>query len=479
MQTEPPAVGAEREDRIRERVEREGKETMKALHRGLFLVPLIAAVVCTPAMAQSWKWDFGVFGGYSTYTSSLDEDDTGLQDEDPGAEVHWKPGWILGSQLGFWFGPKFGLRINGRYADRPLEGSDIGGNVWVTSTNLWTATADLMFRLKAPAEEFTKMEMLPYLALGLGAKWHNGSLDEFTCTDQTNSYNCSPFTTGGGVNQRGFAFGEENTIAGLIGLGADWRLGRSVVLRTEINDVIFKPQFHTATIPTVNVTQWAVSEDNVGDLTHELGFTVGLHFLFGVASPPVVAVVPPPPPPAAPPPPPPAAVSRDAITVCVVDPTAPGGLRMQSAFVVASRDTVIVVGGSDRPFRSSLGNVMVASNANWYVQGQPLTMTIGTSKVEFATYGTPRVVEGADLAFVGTVNGYPVYADKDDVADVIDEIGELNRAKAGTDLGQILEENRELRDELDDLKVLYVPMNAAGCVFQAVQRQEEVKKGGK
>jgi hypothetical protein len=433
-------------------------------------------------MAQSWKWDLGVNLGWSMYTSSLDEDDTGLPDEAPSAEVSWDDGLIYGAQLTYWIKPKLGLRLNGRYADRPLVGSEIEDSEFITSTNMWGATADLLFRFKAPADEYTGMEFLPYLALGVGAKWHNGSYDDFTCTDpEPQSYNCSPFVTGGppgAAIRRGFAFGEENAVAGLIGLGADWRLARTIALRTEINDQIFKPQFHRApVIPATGATLWAVGEENVAQLTHELGFQVGLHFLFGLAEVPVVAVVPPPAPP--PPPPPAPTVRRESISVCVIDPTAPGGIRMQTATLIEGRDTVIVVGGADRPFRESVGTVMVATNADWYVQGQPLTMKVGTRNVEFTTYGSPRMVEAADLAFVGTVNGYPVYADRDDVADVIDEINELNRARAGTDLGKILEENRELNDELDDLKVLYVPMNATGCVFQAVQRQEEVRKGGK
>lgn len=467
-------------------VEREGKENMRALHRGLLIVPLFAAFATAPAMAQSWKWDWGVNLGWSRYTASLDEEDTGLPDEAGGAEVHWDEGLIYGTQLTFWLRPKLGLRFNGRYSDRALEGSDIDQGNFVTSTNMWGATADLMFRFKAPAPEFTKFEMLPYLALGLGAKWHNGSEDNFTCNDGSNSFNCSPFVTGlprpgtapRAGQPRGWAFGEENAIAGLIGLGADWRLARSLALRTEINDQLFVPEFHRASaIPATGTATWNVSEDNDGGLTHELGAQIGLHFLFGVADVPVVAVAPPPPPPAAPPPAP--EVRRESLTVCVIDPTAPGGIRMQTATLIEGRDTVISVGGTDRPFRESVGTVMVAQNANWYVQGQPLTMTVGKNRVEFTTYGSSRIVEASDLAFLGTVNGYPVYGDRDDVKDVIDELAELNRARAGTDLGQILEENRELRDELDDLKVLYVPMAATGCVFQAVQRQEEVRKGGK
>jgi len=91
---------------------------------------------------------------------------------------------------------------------------------------------------------------------------------------------------------------------------------------------------------------------------------------------------------------------------------------------------------------------------------------------------TPRVVEATDLAYLGMVNGYPVYADKDDVADVIDELNDLNKAQQGRDLGEILNQQKDLREALNDVKVLYVPMTAIGCTFQAVQRQEEVRKGG-
>lgn len=452
---------------------------MKALHKGLLLVPLFAAVVAAPAAAQSWKWDWGVNVGWSHYTNSLGPDETGLDSDQTGSTVHFDNGSMFGTQLGFWFSPKFGLRLNGRYADRDMEAKDFPNDV-ISSVNLWGATADLMFRFKAPQPEFTKMEMLPYLALGVGAKWHNPGGDNFTCVESGSggeSFSCVPFTTS---FNKGWALGEQNAVAFLLGLGADWRLSRRMALRTELSDQIFKPQIESATVPTPSTsTTWTVGTENMAKLTHELGVQVGLHFLFGLAAPPVVAVAPPPPPPPAAPPPAPPEVRRESINVCVVDPTAPGGIRMQAATLVEGKDTVISVGGTDRPFRESVGNVMVATNADWYVAGQPLTMTVGKSKVEFATYGTPRVVEANDLAFLGTVNGYPVYADRDDVNDVLDELNDLNKAQAGRDLGEILNQQKDLREALSDVKVLYVPMNATGCVFQAVQRQEEVRKGGR
>jgi hypothetical protein len=454
---------------------------MKALHKGLFLVPLFAAVAAAPAAAQTWKWDWGVNAGYATFTNSLGEEQTGLADDVGSSHARFRPNWLVGSQLGFWFNPKIGLRLNGRYADTPLTGTDMHSN-FATSVNLWAATADLMFRFKAPAPEFTKMEMLPYLALGAGAKWHNPGFDNFTCNDPTNSssFSCVPFVTGLPSKPKGFALGEQNAVAFLAGLGADWRMSRRIALRTEVSDLLYKPQIEAATIPAAGATTWTLpTGDNVAKLTHELGAQIGLQFLFGVAAAPVVAVAPPPPPPPpATPPPAPPEVRRENLSVCVVDPTAPGGIRMQSATLVEGRDTVISVGGSDRPFRESVGNVMVASNADWYVQGQPLTMTVGKNKVAYLTYGTPRVVTASDVAYLGTINGYPVYADQDDVKDVISELNDMNKAQAGTDLGQILDKQKDLREALDKVKVLYVPTNATGCVFQAVQRQEEVRKGG-
>lgn len=453
---------------------------MKALHKGLFLVPLFAAVAAAPAAAQSWKWDWGVNAGYSTFTNSLGEKETGLNGDVGSSHVKFKAGWLVGSQLGVWFNPKLGLRLNGRYSDRPLTGNDMDTD-FATSVNLWGATADLMFRFKAPAPEFTKMEMLPYLALGAGAKWHNPGFDNFTCNDPSDgsSFNCVPFVTGIPNTRQGWAIGEQNAVAFLAGLGADWRLARSIALRTEISDMMFKPQIERATIPAAGSTTWTLpTGDNEAKLTHELGLQVGLHFLFGVAAPPVVAVAPPPAPPAPVTPAPAPEVRRENLSVCVVDPTAPGGIRMQSATLVEGRDTVISVNGTDRPFRESVGNVMVATGSDWYVQGQPLTMTVGKNKVAYLTYGTPRMITASDVAYLGTVNGYPVYADQDDVHDVISELNDLNKAQQGRDLGEVLDQQKDLREALDKVKVLYVPMNPTGCVFQAVQRQEEVRKGG-
>ena len=455
--------------------------------RRLALSAALLLLVAGPVSAQRWKWDLGINGGYSWMGDFLDEDDTGLGEDVAGSKLRFHSGGLLGTQIGYWFGPKFGLRANGRYGSRDINGNDIDDFSYVGDVNLWGLTGDLLFRFKAPADEFTKMEMLPYLAIGIGGKWHNPPGDRFTCADaeEDKTWSCAPFTTGIPTRPNTWAIGEQKVLAGLLGLGADWRLSRGIAIRTELSDQIFKPQVHKAAFGAGNVIALTDGDENEADVVHELGVQVGLQFLFGVARAPVVAVVPapvetPPPPPVVtpPPPPPPPAPTRETVTVCVIDPTAPGGIRMESAFVMSNMrsDTMISVNGRDVLIRNAVGNVVTATNADWYVRGAPLTLTVGKEKVEFHTTGTARMVEASDLAFIGTANGLAVYADRDDVKDVIDELNELNRAQRGGDLAKILEEHKDLRQELSKVSTFYVPLQPTGCVFQAVLQQEQVRK---
>jgi hypothetical protein len=202
--------------------------------------------------------------------------------------------------------------------------------------------------------------------------------------------------------------------------------------------------------------------------------------LFGLVAPPAPVAVAPAPPPVVSrptPPPPPPAPREDAIRVCVIDPSGEMGIRtVDATFLPASGDTLITVNGQRVALRSTTGNVMVASNASWFVQGQPLTLRLGRENAGFVTFGTSRVVSADDLAYLGTSNGVPVYADREDVGDVMSELRELRRAQNRTDLKDILDEQGDIRDELKDLKVLYVPLQPTGCVFQPLQRQETVRK---
>lgn len=488
---------------------------MRLFSKVAILGALIVPLATVPASAQNWKWDINVNGGYSWYNKMVDFNrvdvaSLGLTElVGIGRELKFSNRALGGAQLTWWApfgishrgndnnsrGARFGLRANGTYTRTHLRvgnGLDLFTPRIISPTlvelftnernrfNLWGATGDVLIRFitpRAPREDF-KFEALPYLALGLGAKWVKPRND-FSCSDvltNNETFSCSPFAIGFDTTQTLLlAIRDKARVMGLVGLGSDWHVARHWAIRTEVGDRIWKPDLRTLQVvsQTNGTVVLAASTETFGRTVNEIYAQAGISYLFGVARYHRVAVAPAPRPSPPPPPPP---VSREALTVCVIDPTQPGGIRMQAAYLVGGRDTVVVVNGVDQPFSSSLGNVMVASNADWFIRGQPLTvMTGGKSKLEYATYGTTRVIEPTELAFVGTVNGLPVYADRNDVAEFIAELEPMTRS--GRDLGMILSENKTLREEFSHVKVLYVPMNPSGCTFQAVQLQEEVRKG--
>jgi len=313
---------------------------MRLVSRTTLAAALLVAAATAPASAQAWKWDWGINGGYSWLTDMLDAETTGQPDGAPFQTAKFESDWLIGTQLGFWPGRgNLGLRANLRYADRGVTGDNLDGP-WVTHVNLWGATMDLLYRFRTPAEEYTGMEVLPYLALGIGGKWHNPGGDGYMCADaeEAEEWSCAPFTAGQGATARTFALGEQKVLAGLLGLGADWRVSRNVAIRTEISDQIFKPQIYLAErVGTTNNYTLPNGDENVADVVHELGVQVGLNFLFGVPRVETVAVTEPAPPP--PPPAPPAPPAEESVTVCVIDPTVAGGIRTETAVFIPSSVT--------------------------------------------------------------------------------------------------------------------------------------------
>jgi hypothetical protein len=431
-----------------------------------FLVPLVA----DPVDAQNYRADLGVNGGFSWYSKMLDGEDFAGDFE----SAKFKAGPLIGAQAGFWFTPRIGLRANLAYADRPVEvsfedadgGVDIENEEVIGNVNLWSGSGDLLIRFAEPNTDWMGTEFLPYVALGIGGKWINPAGDDAVCLEDADESPCEPFQAGATT----FALDEGSGLMGLIGLGADVRFHPNAAVRLELNDRIYKPDVFVGT---------TIEEDTEGKTVHEIGAQIGLHLLMGLARPEVVSVVPQPLPEPEPPPvyTPPAA-REEAITVCVVDPTSSTGIRTQNAIFLPERgDTMVVVGGQRTLLRNSIGNVMVARNADWYIRGQPLVMTVGNNRVEYLTYQGARHIEADRLSYLGTINGYPVYADRDEVADIIVPITTLRAERPGADLGSLLANRRDLRDRIEDVRFLYVPLEPTGCVFQTVQVMEQVRKG--
>lgn len=444
---------------------------MKRTMWAALAVAVVGLFGARPADAQEhpdYRFDIGAFGGGSWYSAMLDDEHLGEGTDD----VRYKAGWVTGLQATWWATPRIGIRANGAYSERPITGGDEGqqnedGNL-AGDINLWSASGDLMIRLAPEGMWLGNTAHHPYLALGIGGKNTNPAGDiplpnpdeeetgvQFTPTPGLDVYQVSRWT-----------------LMGLAALGTDIRVARNFGLRLEVGD-----RFWDATL--ADVAEYATNPDeDLGKVTHEIYGQLGAHFLMGLVAPEVVAVAPAPPPPPAPAPAPPPEPVEERISVCVIDPGAPNGIRTVNAiYLPETRDTMVEVNGRRVALRNDLPRVMLADDADWFVRGEPLALTLAPDlTLEYTTWQSGRVIAANDLAYLGSVRGLPVYASADDVRDFQADLRELREAERSDDLDDILDERADLRGELEDIEFLYVPLRATGCVFQTVQQVEQVLK---
>ncbi|HSH44618.1 MAG TPA: hypothetical protein VK966_02110 [Longimicrobiales bacterium] len=426
----------------------------------------------TTAEAQEYpdyRFDIGVFGGGSWYSSMLDDEHLG---EDTDA-VRYKAGWVTGAQLTWWAAPRFGIRANGAFTERPLTGGDDGAqdenDNLLSDINLWSVSGDLMLRPTAEPWMWGNVASRPFIALGVGGKNTNPAGDIVVVPgngdDETTGVYFDPTVPTDDGN--GFFQMSEFTLMGLAALGTDMRLGRNFGLRLEVGD-----RFWDATLRSPDEIGTDADED-VGKVTHEIYGQLGAHLLLGLMEPEVVAVAPAPPAPPAPAPEP--EPVEESIMVCVIEED---DVRMVEAIYLPEQgDTLRVVNGTRQPIANTLPRVMMADDADWFVRGEPLQLELAPDlTLEYTTWQSGRVIPADDLAYLGSVRGLPVFAAEDDVEDFRDDLEELRDARMTNDLNDILDERADLRDELEDIEYLYVPLQPTGCVFQTLQQVEQVRK---
>ena len=419
--------------------------------------------------AQSWVFDIGVNGGGVFNTKSLKDGSEISIAED--AEAQFRAGWLMGAQATIWPTARIGIRANLAYTERPFvqeadfraSGDIFDGDVLIDDVNIWAGTGDILFRFTEPAETWEGSEFLPYIALGAGQTWINPAQNA-SATIDGEAEQVATFTSDG----QSLLLAEKSGLTLLAGLGGDLRFSETSFLRLEVGDrILLDPPIYTDPPGT----------DDVGDLTHMIYGQAGLHLAMGLRAPAQVVMAPPPPrPPAAPAPPPPPPPPARPVEVCVIDPGADNGVRVVEAmFRTEQRDTVVTVDGNEVALSTTLpSEVMLAPDADWYVQGQPLVLNFRTAprRVEFVTTGSSRRIPAGDLTLLGFQGGVPVFAASSDVAEIEEQLGELREAMNEGDMAGVLEQNRELRRAFNDVDIVYVPLQPTDCVFQALQRQE-------
>lgn len=460
-------------------------DTMRAL--GTFLLGGIALFCMTdPVRAQSYRFDAGPNVGGSIWTAMLGSEETGA------GSVKFTPGWLVGGQATYWFRPRVGLRANLAYGIRDLDASDgtltnpSGDPGSLDGHSVRSVTGDVLLRLRQPEESFRRGEWLPYIALGAGARWiRPGDSHRYLAVDNVNDeyWTGVPFTVAGG-NNRQFFLSRLSHLMFLAAIGSDVRMGRNFALRLEVGDRFSSPEIYEIQPGGVPTRYDAVQGNtNQGSLAHELYGQLGLHFTVGGAgAAPVVVVTPPPPPPQEPPPPPPppppAAPREEQLTLCMIQPGAPGGMQMVNAVrVIESGDTLVVRGADRVSLRGTLPSVTLVGNTDWYVAGRPLGVALPRREAQYLATGRGSPMGANQLVLLGQVSGMPVYAERAAVTSVAGRVDELNR-NGPADLTAALAADPTLRAAFENVRTLYVPAQVVGCVFQPLQLQEEVRKSG-
>jgi opacity protein-like surface antigen len=431
----------------------------------------VGMAAAAPTDAQEYpdyRFDIGVFGGGSWYSAMLGDDH--LADDTDG--VRYKAGWVTGLQATLWATPRIGIRANGAYSERPIDGGlesqQVVEDNLLEDINLWSLSGDLLLRPLAEPYSAFGTESRPYIALGIGAKRVNpaGDLDIAAGGEDLTGVYFEP------EPGNGFFVIEEWKLMGLAALGTDFRLSNNVGLRLEFGDRFWDSALRDADVIAQD------PEEDVGKVVHELYGQLGLHLLLGLAQPEVVAVAPAPPPPPAPEPEPEPEPVEESITVCVIDPDAPGGIRTVNAvYMPDTGDTMVVVNGQRQAFSTTLPDVMLANEADWFVRGEPLAVTLAPDlTVEYTTWQSARMIEASELTYLGTVRGVPVYASTQDVSAIRSQLDQARSTAGTSDLGQIIGQNQQLRSGIEGVQYLYVPLRPTGCIFQTVQQVEQVRK---
>ena len=456
--------------------------------------------------AQPYRWDITLNGGWGITTAALGDDGLGFNQGSLGFDNNW----MFGGQFGFWISRRVGVRLNGSYTSTPfMQGDDL---TLFDDINLWSGTGDLLVRFVEPRPRWSGTEWLPYFTAGLGAHWVNPPGDHYIVAEEfdddfpeepleiegptgvpivCNLGLCrgpaSPGFPGiGGIpvpGTRTFFLEEGASLAGLLGLGLDLRLAPSFALRLEFGDLIWDAPFdEVAQRENLELVVRPLSD--VVSTVHQFYATLGASVLFGLRSEPrrervVVLPAPPPPPPPpparpaprprprpAPPPPRPRPTSED-ISVCVVNPSVAGGLQMITAQRSLTTGDTTVRG---RSLSSVSSSIPVAEDADWYIRGAPFEIGDGQTRLLFTVTGSAQTLSPSALVYIGTVNRLPVFARRSGIPAPLDRLG------PSTDLSQAMAQSASIHNALNRTPMIYVPLQATGCVFLALVQQEAIRK---
>lgn len=195
---------------------------------------LALLVSSSAAAAQAWNADVTLGSGYASYHSSIELSEASAGDR----AVRLRGNPYLNAQLGYWLGPRLGVRINSSYTQTDVLNADTvrAGE----RPSIWKVAGDVLVRIRTPDQKFIGLEVLPYAAVGAGLNSIGEAVETCRNVAAGRSFRCHPF------NVQSERYALEESTAGMLtlALGSDWRVGRRVALRTEVGDRIWKIRAH-------------------------------------------------------------------------------------------------------------------------------------------------------------------------------------------------------------------------------------------
>lgn len=450
---------------------------MKTVLKGLMAAGVTAAFAAVPASAQQRSWGFGVHGAYSEFgTLAKGVGDTRLQLDNKRT---------IGFNVEVWPGMgRLGLRADANMTNSPwvldndrVDASGSSGQAQLDAAgknvDILMADADLMLRLLDPAAEH---RISPFVSLGAGLIRWDHQTDSQPLDLRVQQADVQIF----GNNQTEFA------AAGSI--GTDLFLTRNVAIRLEAKD------YWNPRSPYIRLSEIDATDGN----RHQSGghnqvYSAGLSFLFGghKEEPGFIAAAPEPEPaPVVQAPAPPPAPTTEAVSMCYVDQN--GRLQTVSAVRnLSNRNVYVTRNGADVLFATAYptSGPYYIKDSSWYVASRPLILDLGKgtaittdidvttvpNRVEFVNFGSSQPISSADLTYVGSINGTPLYARASDVGTFQSDLDA--QLRMSSDLNRMLADQAFADRYVNEIQTFYMPVEpGTDCVFQPVSSTHVVRR---
>jgi hypothetical protein len=133
---------------------------------------------------------------------------------------------------------------------------------------------------------------------------------------------------------------------------------------------------------------------------------------------------------------------------------------------------VVMSNGARVALRSNISSLRSAMDASWYTTGAPVRVTAGNRAIEWTMAGSPTSLT-SDVVAIGTVDGITLFARGGDVAAIRTRFDGRSADALATTLGT----DRSLWSALEDVQMVYAPIDQVGCRFQPLQVRRPVTKG--